>query len=205
MPIREKAGGASPWWSAPISRCKPPRSMFKAPLWGRRRHTELLYGVCFASGVAAPVFGGLSGNGNFVLTNLSGNSPVALTVGGNSGSTTFSGVLSGSGSLTKVGNGALTLSGPNTYSGTKPGQRRQIDHQRSLDHNQHHHCCRWRSVWSECLRHQPTCAEHPYFGQQHRRHQRIQWFVQRDRCAPEARHTGCEWYPARLVLSAARL
>jgi autotransporter-associated beta strand protein len=88
------------------------------PLGGDGGTPKLLYGVCFASGVAAPVFGGLSGNGNFVLTNLSGNSPVALTVGGNSGSTTFSGVLSGSGSLTKVGNGALTLSGPNTYSGT---------------------------------------------------------------------------------------
>src|SRR5208282_5759734 len=38
------------------------------------------------------------------------------SVGGNNGSTTFSGGLSGSGSLTVVG-GAITLSGSNSYSG----------------------------------------------------------------------------------------
>ena len=42
---------------------------------------------------------------------------VALTVGGNNANTTYAGVLSGSGSLTKVGTGTLTLTGTNTYSG----------------------------------------------------------------------------------------
>ena len=40
---------------------------------------------------------------------------MALTVGGNNASTTYSGQLSGGGSLTKVGAGRLTLSGPNNY------------------------------------------------------------------------------------------
>jgi autotransporter-associated beta strand protein len=40
-----------------------------------------------------------------------------LTVGSNNLSTTFSGVISGSGSLTKVGSGTLTLTGANTYTG----------------------------------------------------------------------------------------
>jgi autotransporter-associated beta strand protein len=73
-------------------------------------------GIVFGAGMDAPVFGGLSGNGNFALADVS-STPVALTVGGNNGSTTFSGVLSGSGSLTKSGSGTLTLSGANTYSG----------------------------------------------------------------------------------------
>jgi autotransporter-associated beta strand protein len=41
----------------------------------------------------------------------------SLSVGGNSQSTTYSGSLSGSGLLTKVGNGTLTLSGSNSASG----------------------------------------------------------------------------------------
>ena len=44
---------------------------------------------------------------------LNGN----LTVGGDNSSTTFAGVVSGSGGLVKTGNGTLTLSGANTYTG----------------------------------------------------------------------------------------
>ena len=43
---------------------------------------------------------------------------VALNVGCNNASTTFSGVLSGPGSLATVGSGALLLGGGNTYAGT---------------------------------------------------------------------------------------
>jgi autotransporter-associated beta strand protein len=55
--------------------------------------------------------GTLSGGGNFALG--SGT----LTTGGDNGSATLSGVISGTGSLVKVGTGALTLSGANNYSG----------------------------------------------------------------------------------------
>jgi autotransporter-associated beta strand protein len=77
--------------------------------------------LAFAETVAAATLGGLaavtSGAGyDVALTNGLG-AAVPLTVGGNDASTTFAGVLSGSGSLTKIGGGALTLSGRNTYGG----------------------------------------------------------------------------------------
>ncbi|NBW95719.1 MAG: PEP-CTERM sorting domain-containing protein [Planctomycetia bacterium] len=55
--------------------------------------------------------GGLQGARNLAF---GGNS---LSVGGNGQSTTYSGVLTGSGSLTKVGGGRLALAGANTFSG----------------------------------------------------------------------------------------
>lgn len=55
--------------------------------------------------------GSLAGGGNVVVG--SG----ALTVGGNNNSTTFSGVLSGTGDFTKQGTGSMTFSGTNTLTG----------------------------------------------------------------------------------------
>jgi autotransporter-associated beta strand protein len=55
--------------------------------------------------------GGTSG-GNVLLGGAN------LTIGGNSTGTAFSGTISGSGSLTKIGSGALTLAGTNAYSGS---------------------------------------------------------------------------------------
>ncbi|MEA2735064.1 MAG: fibronectin-binding autotransporter adhesin [Humisphaera sp.] len=54
--------------------------------------------------------GGASG-GNVTL------SAITLTTGGNNASTTFGGVISGAGSITKSGTGTMTLSRANTYTG----------------------------------------------------------------------------------------
>ena len=59
---------------------------------------------------AAEVIGSLAGDGSTVLN-------AGLTTGGNDSSTTFSGIISGVGSLTKEGTGTFTLTGANTYSG----------------------------------------------------------------------------------------
>ena len=53
---------------------------------------------------------------NLALLNDS-STPIDLTVGGNNSSTTYKGVLSGSGSLIKTGSGTLILAGANTYTG----------------------------------------------------------------------------------------
>jgi fibronectin-binding autotransporter adhesin len=55
--------------------------------------------------------GSISGRGSIL------NSANNFRVGADDSSTTFSGVISGSGKLTKVGSGVLTLSGINTYTG----------------------------------------------------------------------------------------
>jgi autotransporter-associated beta strand protein len=56
--------------------------------------------------------GSLSGQGSVLLG--SG----ALTTGNDNSSTTFSGIVSGTGSITKVGTGTLTFAGNNTYEGS---------------------------------------------------------------------------------------
>jgi len=59
------------------------------------------------------------GGGNIILQTNAANNPAAitLTVGGDNSSTTYGGLVSGIGSLSKVGNGMLTLTNANTYSG----------------------------------------------------------------------------------------
>ena len=66
--------------------------------------------------LTAATLGGLSGTANLSLVNGS-SAAVALTVGGNGASTSYSGSLSGAGSLTKSGAGTLTLSGNESFSG----------------------------------------------------------------------------------------
>ncbi len=66
--------------------------------------------------LTAATFGGLTGPGQLSTANSTSN-PLALSVGSNDSSTTYSGVLSGAGSLTKTGSGILTVTGSNTYTG----------------------------------------------------------------------------------------
>jgi len=61
----------------------------------------------------AGAVGSIAGAGNITM----GIAGSALTIGNDNTSTTFSGVISGVGSLTKVGTGTETLSGTNTYTG----------------------------------------------------------------------------------------
>jgi autotransporter-associated beta strand protein len=70
---------------------------------------ELDIGDTHLSGVT---IGSLSGDGLVFLGTKT------LTIGSNNQSTTFSGVIQESGSLTKIGTGTLVLSGSNTYTGT---------------------------------------------------------------------------------------
>jgi fibronectin-binding autotransporter adhesin len=80
---------------------------------------NLLSDSSAVTGTAGAVF---ALGGNETIGSLAGSLDVALgsstlTAGGNGQSTTFSGVLTGSGSLTKVGGGRLALTGANTFSG----------------------------------------------------------------------------------------
>jgi autotransporter-associated beta strand protein len=68
-------------------------------------------GAVFNLGASETV-GSIAGAGNISLGFFT------LTAGGDNSSTTASGVISGTGALTKTGTGALTLSGANTYNGT---------------------------------------------------------------------------------------
>jgi autotransporter-associated beta strand protein len=67
-------------------------------------------------GLTAGTLGGLTGGGTLKLNN-SNSAAVALSVGNNSDATTFSGTITGSGRLTKVGGGVLIFSGSSVYSG----------------------------------------------------------------------------------------
>jgi autotransporter-associated beta strand protein len=74
--------------------------------------------VSFASAVNTGPFnvGALTGHAAQALIDTAG-SPITLRVGGNNGSSVFSGALTGAGSLSKIGSGTLTLAGANTFTG----------------------------------------------------------------------------------------
>ncbi len=65
---------------------------------------------------SAVTLGALEGSKNLDLTNAMPG-PVTLTVGGNGAATTYSGILSGDGSLTKIGAGTMILTSPQAYTG----------------------------------------------------------------------------------------
>jgi autotransporter-associated beta strand protein len=76
-------------------------------------------GIGFASGIGTFNLGALAGASNLSLLDT-GTTAVTLSVGANNAATTYSGILSGTGSaLTKVGTGTFQLTGtnPNTYTG----------------------------------------------------------------------------------------
>ena len=58
----------------------------------------------------------MAGTGPLALSNAA-SAAVALSVGNNNANTTFSGALSGPGSLAKIGTGGLTVTGTSSYSG----------------------------------------------------------------------------------------
>ena len=81
--------------------------------------------IVFKTGLGSATLGAISGSGPLVLAGYdsvghayTGGGSIALTVGGNNSTTTYSGAISGAnGSLIKTGSGTLTLSGANTYTG----------------------------------------------------------------------------------------
>ncbi len=73
-------------------------------------------GLAFAAGIGTFNLGGLAGTGNIALADIA-NAAVTLQVGSNGANTTYSGTLSGAGSLTKTGSGTTTLAAANTYIG----------------------------------------------------------------------------------------
>ncbi len=76
-------------------------------------------GLQFSAGLGSASLGSLAGSGNIALQDNAGSSAaIALSVGGNNGTTIYSGSLSGPGSLSKGGTGGFTLSGASSYTGT---------------------------------------------------------------------------------------
>ena len=73
-------------------------------------------GLTFDPSITTFTIGGLGGSGNVALSDTTGAS-VTLAVGNDNQNINYSGVLSGSGGLTKLGTGIQTLSGANTYTG----------------------------------------------------------------------------------------
>jgi autotransporter-associated beta strand protein len=64
--------------------------------------------VTFGTSITSATFGGLSGAGNLTLTNAD-TSAVALKIGNNNANTSYSGSLTGAGSIEKIGTGTSTV------------------------------------------------------------------------------------------------
>lgn len=74
--------------------------------------------IQFGGTTSSTSFGGLKGDKDLLLQNTASTpGAVALTLGGNNQSNTYSGVLSGPGSIIKVGTGTQTFTAENTYTG----------------------------------------------------------------------------------------
>jgi autotransporter-associated beta strand protein len=73
-------------------------------------------GATFSPSISSFNVGGLAGANYLALQNTLGT-PINLNAGGNNANTTYSGSISGTGSLTNSGTGTLTLSGTNSFSG----------------------------------------------------------------------------------------
>ena len=74
-------------------------------------------GLQFGAGIGSFTIGALAGAGNIALTDT-GSTAVTLVAGGDNATTSYTGVLSGLGALTKAGTGTLTLgNAANTYAG----------------------------------------------------------------------------------------
>ena len=72
--------------------------------------------LTFNTGQTPFTIGGLAGASALALQDTSAGA-IALQVGNNNATTAYSGILSGGGSLVKIGTGTLTLSGVNTFTG----------------------------------------------------------------------------------------
>jgi len=73
-------------------------------------------GLTFGTGVGTFTIGGLNGNSNLVLEDLSATA-ITLQVGSGNPDASYGGILNGGGSLVKIGTGTQVLSGTNTYTG----------------------------------------------------------------------------------------
>ncbi len=85
-------------------------------LWGSTLDTSGSGNLSFGT-LTAVTLGGLTGPGAILLSNTK-SVALILSVGNNGASTTYSGALSAAGSLIKIGNGSLDLTGAETYAGT---------------------------------------------------------------------------------------
>lgn len=83
---------------------------------GKSLYMNSANGLEFGTGVTAVSLGGLGGSGDVVLANFD-TTAVDLAVGNNNVNLTYSGVLSGDGSIQKIGTGTQTLTGANSYTG----------------------------------------------------------------------------------------